>query len=202
MKHLAFAPLVLISLGCGVDPPKATTIQVGGEHEIDAVFPDGTRAVGYDQFEREIRRLVPPAAELDAMPIVIEDAPAVSTDPSHLRWQIGRYSVSIEPEYGYVGGCIRKHYLHLVLTFENQRIPAPLVELHLVAWLDKNQPCIGVMNTSFVGYGFCQKICWGTTKEDVKRTISQGLVAAGIGGTTAAIMARILAPATMAALAL
>ena len=205
MKVISAIPLIIVLTGCAPDRPTPTAITVGGESGIVARFPDGTVARGYDEYEATLTRMVPPAAKIDTLPFTVEDDPVPAPAPpgtAQVTWMIGKFAVSIDPDFSYVGGCIRKHYLHLKLTFENKVIPAPLVELHFVAWLEANRPCVGVMNTSFVGYGWCQKLCWTATRNDLKRAVASGLTAAGIAGTTAAILANVITPVAAVALAL
>jgi hypothetical protein len=202
---VALITLSVTAVGCAPTPTHATAIEVGGESGITARFPDGTVARGYGEYEAALTRIVPRADKLDTLPMTVTDDAHPAAGPpgtQQITWMIGKFAVSIDPSFDYVGGCIRKHYLHLAVTLENKIIPAPLVELHFVAWLEGNRPCVGVMNTSFVGYGWCQKLCWTATREDVKRAIAAGLVAGGIAGTTAAILANVITPVAAVALAL
>jgi hypothetical protein len=198
------AVLVLVTIGCAPDPP-AATVAVGGEHEVEARFTDGTVARGWDEYETAITARIPAVEQLSGYAMRVEDDPQPAAGPPGtelITWQIGKFAVSIDPDFSYIGGCVRQHFLHLRVRLENQHIPAPLIELHVTVWLEKNRPCIGVMNKSPIGYGWCQKLCWTATKQDITRAITGGLVSAGVAGTAAAIIGRVITPVAIAALAL
>jgi len=204
MRRTGVLALVLALTGCGNAPP-AATVAVGGEHEVEARFADGTVTRGWDEYESAFGARVPTIEHLKDFLMRVEDDPQPAAGPpgtEQITWQIGKFAVSIDPDFSYIGGCVRQHFLHLRIRLENQRIPAPLIELHVTVWLEKNRPCIGVMNKSPIGYGWCQKLCWTATKQDITRAITSGLVSAGVAGTAASIIGRVITPVAVAALAL
>ena len=85
---------------------------------------------------------------------------------------------------------------------ENDSMPANMVELHLLAWFESSKPCFAVMNTGFIGYGWCYKACITDTKSGLKLSVKNGLISAGITGATATIIAAVISPVAELALAM
>jgi len=208
MRGTVVATIIALT-GCAPEQPEttepSTAVYIGGDHGMEARFANGEVARGWEEYETEVMRQAKRGGEFERVPLTVEDHPNPPPLPpgvQALRWEFGKFSVVFEPDLGYTGHCIRRHILHLKLAVENKKVPAPLIELHFVAWLEHNRPCVGVLNSSFIGNGWCQKLCWTATREDIGRMMTDGLVAAGVAGTTAAILSRVLVPIAIGALAL
>jgi hypothetical protein len=203
------AVLLFALMGCAQEKP-TTRVLVGGTDEIQAQFADGEVARGWSGYEAAIGRRVGTLETLNEIPLTVEDDPSPGAGPpgtTQIRFQIGKFAVSVDPDFSYLDGCIRKHMLHLRIQLEHDRVAIgetriPLVELHLAGWIESTKPCVGVLNRSIIGFGLCQKICWTATREDIMDRLRNGLIGSGVAGTTALVMSRVLTPIAQAALAL
>lgn len=191
---------VLMSASCA---PKRmeTAVTVDDDGNISqATLPNGAVANGPDEYEAAIAEQVPPVEEMGTFALTVQGNP---TDGGKKGVDIGKFNISIVPDANYLNGCIRHSFLHLKIVVTNTKINmGAMVELHILAWFESGQPCFAVMNTGFIGYGWCQKMCMKDVKKGVAKTVAGGLVAAGITPVIAAIIAQVTAPVATVALAL
>ncbi len=195
-----FVPLffVVIFLGCHGEN-RETKIAVDENGNVTGTLPDGTSVGNEDEYAAGIAAQTPLIEEMQPMALTVSTA---TPDGGAPGVTVGKFRISIAPDASYLDGCVRKKFMHLKVVIESSVVPAAMIELHLVVWIDNGKPCIAVMNTGFVGYGWCYKLCASNPKTAIKEGIKGGLVAAGVGATTAAVMSLILTPVTAAAFAL
>ncbi len=198
-REIAFLA-ALAALGCGVKAAE-TKVAVDENGNIEsATLPDGTVVDGQG-FEAAIAASTPGAEEMGETTFTVEASQKALNLGKGV--DIGKFRVQILPDAGYLEGCIRKSFLHLKIAVTNTKIDmGAMVELHLVAWFDGGSPCFGVMNTGFVGHGWCQKMCMKDVKKGVSSTIKNGLIAAGVTASVATAVSLVTAPVATAALAL
>lgn len=202
-KRNAIALLAaLTALGCGVPDAETHHIAVDDDGNItEATLPDGTVVSGQEAYEAAIEGTMPPVNEMSTTNIEIESSSENLNMSKGV--DIGKFRVQISPDVSYLDGCIRHSFLHLKLMVTNSKIDmGPMIELHFVAWFDSTAPCFAVMNTGFVGHGWCQKVCVKDVKKAVAGAIGGALIAAGLKPAYSYIISRVTAPVAAAALAL
>jgi hypothetical protein len=192
----------LATASCAVEERvREADITVYGEEEIEAILPGGATVNGWDEYEAAVAAETPPIAELGTYSITVSDASPDAAAGKGLN--LGNFRLSLQADATYLGGCINRKFLHIKIVVESAKIATPIAEIHLLGWFDGTKPCVGFMNTGFIGYGWCQKFCWsGSPKSGVTKGIASGLTAAGVGSVAAAVLARLLAPVALSALAL
>jgi hypothetical protein len=200
-EKLLLAALVFTALGCGVKAVETkVTVDDNGDLQ-QATLPDGTVAINQEEYETAMSVQVPPIEEMSAMALTVQPATA-NTGPT-AGVNIGKFRIQISPDASYLDGCVRHSFLHLKVGVTNSNIDmGAFVELHLVAWFESGTPCLAVMNTGFIAYGWCQKICMKDVKKSVAGAVAGGLVAAGVSSTVAKIVSLLTAPIAAAALAM
>ena len=196
------AALSLSMAGCGTRD-EDRRIQATADDDgnlIQATLPDGTVVNGPDEYEAAVSEKVPPIAEMKAFNITVQSNGA-DGGPGGLK--IGRFHILLMPDASYLGGCVNHSFLHLkIIVTADAAAGQPLVELHLLAWFESSKPCFAVMNTGFIGYGWCQKICIKDVKKGVTTTIAGALAAAGLSASVAKISSYLIAPVATTALAM
>ncbi len=198
MSRSAMLSVALLAASCAFGP-KETIVAVDENGAVEATLPDGTAVGSIEEYEAAIEGQVGPIEEMESFALTVTTKNA---DGGTKGAAFGKFRVRVAVDGSYLEGCIRKSFLHLKILVENANISAPLVELHLVAFFEGGKPCFAVMNTGFVGYGWCQKVCVSNPKDGIKTALKGGMIAAGIGATTAAIMAALLAPVASVAFAM
>jgi hypothetical protein len=201
MRNVITLAAAIAAMGCGVKSAETRVTVDEGGNVTEATLPDGTVVSGQEAYEEGIMRSVPPVDEMGTTVIEVESSSQnLSLDKGV---DLGKFRIQVTPDASYLDGCIRRSFLHLKVTVTNTKIDmGPMVDLHLVAWFDSSAPCFAVMNTGFVGYGWCQKICVKDVKKGVAKTLASGLVAAGVGTALAKTISLLTAPVATAALAL
>jgi hypothetical protein len=196
------AALSLSVTSCGTRD-EARLIQASADDDGNlgqVTLPSGTVTDGPDEYEAAVAAETPPIEEMGTYELTVK-TPAADGGASGMR--IGRFRVRIVPDANYLSGCINRSFLHLKVTVTSDvAIDQAFVELHLLAWFEKSQPCFAVMNTGFIGYGWCQKVCLKDVKKGVATTIAGGLAAAGVSASIAKVSSYLIAPIATAALAL
>jgi hypothetical protein len=201
MRNAMLLLAALAALGCGVKAAE-TNVTVDSDGNLDrATLPDGTTVSSQEEYEAAIARIVPAIEKMDGLTIDVESSSENLSLADGVN--IGKFRIQVAPDASYLDGCIRRSFLHLKIVVTNSKIDmGAMVELHLVAWFDSGAPCFAVMNTGFVGYGWCQKVCMKDVKKSVAKTVAGGLVAAGVTATVAKVVSALAAPVATAAFAL
>jgi hypothetical protein len=195
-RNALFIPLAAL-LGCAPATREAQ-ISIDGDGNLSGTLPDGTTVLNQEEYEAGIAGQVGPIEEMHPLALSVVSV----GDGGAKGIAFSRFRISIQSDASYLEGCIRKKFLHLKIVVDGQDFPASLIELHLIGWFDGGKPCVGIMNTGFLAYGWCYKACISNPKTGLRDGIKKGLVAAGVSGTTAAIMALLVAPIATAALAM
>jgi len=199
IKSALFVPVLLV-VACDnpsrVPAPAAAT---DDSNDFTVTLPDGTEVSGEDAYNAAIVPQVGPIETMKPMALTVTTGKA---DGGVKGLTFGKFHVSIQVDSTYLAGCINKSFLHLKVMVENDSMPANMIELHLLAWFENSKPCFAVMNTGFIGYGWCYKMCVSNTKDGLKLGIKNGLISAGVSGTIATIIAAVVAPVSEVALAM
>ena len=199
-KSCLLFPLLLIACGPQNDLPASGPDADATETTWTATLPDGTQVSDMDAYAAAIANQIDPSVAVAHIDLSV--ATATKTDAGTKGLTFGQFHVGIQPDASYLGGCVNRGFLHLVLTIDNANMPSAMVELHLLAWFEGGKPCFAVMNTGFIGYGWCYKACVTNTKNGLKLGIKNGLISAGVVGATATIISAVVAPVAELALAM
>jgi hypothetical protein len=201
-REIIAAALSLSFCGCGVRPNEKT-IQAIADNDGNlgiTTLPNGAVADGPEEYGAAIANEVPPIDEMSTYELTVQ--PSADTSGAG-GIKLGKFRIRIAPDIGYLEGCIRHSFLHLKVMVTSDGVTTePFVELHLVAWFDSGAPCLAVMNTGFVGYGWCQKFCYKDAKKNLTQAIAGGLIAAGVGASVAKVSSYLIAPVAAAAFAM
>ncbi len=176
----------------GADDPPA---------DFTATLPDGTEVSGEEAYNSAIAAQIDPVETMQPMMLLVSTGNKKDAGTSS-GLTFGKFHVGVQVDSSYLAGCVNRSFLHLKVTVENDNMPASMVELHLLAWFENSKPCFAVMNTGFIGYGWCYKACVTNTKNGLKIGIKNGLISAGIVGATATIISAVVAPVAELALAM
>jgi len=192
----------LFAAACVGEPKTETNAEAEPrEPELDEVsvtFPDGTVTTNVGDFEAAAASQTPNIEEMQSFELKL-------TDPNKDAGAgigIGNFRIQIVPDMSYLRECVQASILHLKVAIINAKVPAALLELHLVAWFQSGKPCFSVVNTGAIGYGWCQKYCVSAPKAPLKNSLKAGLISAGVSTSVAAIISALIAPVAMTALAL
>jgi len=203
MRFRIIAAALSLSLAsCGTrDEPKRIQATADEDGNLGQVtLPSGTVTYGADEYGAAVSAEVPPIDEMGAYYLAVQ-TPAADGGAGGMK--IGRFRIQIMPDANYLAGCINRSFLHLKIIVTADAAPGQaFVELHLLAWFESNKPCFAVMNTGFIGYGWCQKICLKDVKKGVAATVAGGLAAAGVSASIAKVSSYLIAPIATAALAM
>lgn len=197
MFRLAVLATALFAISC-TSEEREVAVAFDENGGVKATLPDGTTVTSIEEYETAIANQVETIEQMQPLALSITTA----NDEDGRGVNIGKFKVRLAMDDKYLEGCIRKKFLHLKVLVENMKVPAAIVELHLVAYFDGNKPCLAVMNTGFLGYGWCQKYCVSDPKKAIKATLRGGMIAAGVGATTATIVSILVTPIATAALAI
>jgi len=197
-KRALLVPVLLIA-ACR-DEPKEIAVSADENNNFTATMPDGTQAAGEDEYGAAIIAQIVP---IDALhPVALTVTTASKKDGGGPGLTFGKFHISIRIDSSYLEGCVNRGFTHLVVVVENDSMPAEMIELNLIAWFEGSKPCFAVMNTGFIGYGWCYKLCVTNTKGGVKLGIRNGLISAGVSTAAAALIAIVVAPVAEVALAM
>jgi len=197
MKKCALFTIVLLVASCD-SQSRVVAVTADENGGFTATLPDGTEVAGEDAYDAAIAPQVEP---IEAMrPMVFAVTTSTKADGGAKGLTFGKFHASIEVDSTYLAGCINRGFLHLKVTVMNDNMPANMVELHLLAWFESGKPCFAVMNTGFIGYGWCYKLCVTNTKNGIKLGIKNGLISAGVSSTAATLIAILAAPVAEVAL--
>ncbi len=190
-------PIFFIALfsqtACSKETLGRATSVGSDEDNVNVVFENGATAANITEYEALIAVSPPLITEENAFELTFssDEGPTVS---------VGKFKIKIYVSSEYMAGCINQWAPHLVLEVTNERTTITLVELHLAGWFKSRTPCIGVINKSVIAYGFCLKGCFDNPKIGMKTSVKNSLIAAGVSGSVAAILAALTAPVAVAAL--
>jgi len=198
MLKIAFVFPLFVTLACQPQKKEAA-LEVDENGEVSGTLPDGTEVRGEEEYETGLASQIGPIEEMQPLALTVS---AKGTDGGARGLTVGKFRITVQPDMSYLDGCIRRSFLHLKAVIENADLPAAMAELHLVAWFESGKPCFAVMNTGFIGYGWCYKLCVENPKTALKNGIKGGLIAAGVGTGIAAIIAAVTAPVATVALAI
>jgi hypothetical protein len=188
---------ILAFAACGKEITRKATATASNENDVAVVFADGQSVTGIDDYEAMIAANPPPIDDDDSFEIVVSALEVGGPSVSVGKFKI-RFFVSTE----YLAGCVNQKMPHLVVQVTNEVTTLALVELHLAGWFSGKTPCLGLYNKSVIAYGFCLKGCFNNPKTGVKAAVKNGLIAAGVSGSVATILAALAAPVVVPALAL
>jgi hypothetical protein len=197
------AALSLSAAGCGTrdEYRKVQAIVDDDGNLVQATLPSGAVTNGPDEYEAAIAAETPPIGEMGTISFDVESSAENLSLADGVN--VGKFTIRLALDSGYLAACIRHTFLHLKVVVTNSRMgEMPLVELHLVAWFESGAPCFAIMNTSYIGYGWCQKYCFKDVKKGLASAIAGGLAAAGVSATVAKAASYLIAPVTVAAFAL
>jgi hypothetical protein len=169
----------------------------GETAEYAAALPSGRVATNDREYEAAIGDEIGSLAEMQTYAISVN---AIKTDAGGRGLSFGAFRVSVLPDLTYLASCIMRRTLHLKIIFEDGRWGMPMVEIHVLAFFSGQTPCFAIMNTGFIGNGWCQKFCMNVPKDGAKKAVSSALTAAGVGIATATIAAKLIAPILQKAL--
>jgi hypothetical protein len=200
---IAMTALALSMAGCGVrtaDKQIQATVDEDGNLD-QVIMPSGAVTNGPEEFEAAVASEVPTLEEMGQISFDVESSSENLSLADGVN--IGKFNIRLALDSGYLAACIRHTFLHLKVVVTNSKMgEMPLAELHLVAWFESGAPCFAVMNTSYIGYGWCQKYCFKDAKKGVAGAIAGGLAAAGLSATVAKVSSYLVAPVAVAAFAL
>jgi len=195
--------LSLSATGCGVraaDKQVKATVDDDG-NLVQATLPSGAVTNGPHEYEAAIAAETPPIEEMGTISFDVESSASNLSLADGVN--IGKFNIRLALDSGFLAACIRHTFLHLKVVVTNSRTgEMPLVELHMVAWFESGSPCFAIMNTSYIGYGWCQKICVKDVKKNMAGVISGALTAAGVSAAIAKISSYLIAPVAVAAFAM
>lgn len=192
-------PVMLLLAACRSEPQTAE-VAVDENDGWTATLPDGTEVAGEEEYGDAIAGQVGPIESMEPLALTIKTSS--KTDGGAAGLTFGKFHVGIQVDASYLAGCVNRSFLHLKVTVQNDSMPANMVELHLLGWFDGRKPCIAVMNTGFIGYGWCYKMCMSDPKSGLKAGVKSGLIAAGVAAGTAAVIAAVVTPVASMALAM
>lgn len=205
MKSI-FVLSAFILTACVPEPTTETQTQTQTESAppaeddgMSVTFPDGTVTTNADDFETTAASQTPDLEEMQSFELTVSSS---NKDGGVRGIGIGNFKIQLAPDMSYLRECVQASILHLKVVIINTKVPAALLELHLVAWFQSGKPCFSVVNTGAIGYGWCQKYCVSAPKAPLKNTLKAGLISAGVSTSIAAIIAALVAPVAMTALAL
>jgi hypothetical protein len=198
MRKGALLVAALLVAACR-DEPKTITIAADENDGFTATLPDGTVVSNEDAYNAAIASQVGPLEEMQPLSLTVSTA---SKDDGVKGITFGKFHIGIQVDSAYLAGCVNHGFLHLKVMVQNDSMPANLVELHLLGWFEKGKPCVAIMNTGFIGYGWCYKFCVTNPKTGLKVGIKNGLIAAGVAGAAATVIAVVVAPVASVALAM
>jgi len=212
MRKSALLVPLLLATACNFNPPVPAAANdpsvangpSGASDEtadFTATLPDGTEVSGEDAYNAAIATQVDPVETMRPMMLTVATGNKKDAGPAS-GLTFGKFHIAVQVDSSYLAGCVNKSFLHLKVTVENDSMPANMVELHLLAWFENSKPCFAVMNTGFIGYGWCYKACVTNTKNGLKLGIKNGLISAGVVGATATIISAVVAPVAELALAM
>jgi|GEM_PF-2504307 len=199
MRKSALLVAVLLLAACRAEP-KTVAVSVDDNADFTATLPDGTEVSGEDAYNAAIANQVGPLETMQ--PLALSVAMANKADGGVKGLTFGKFHIGIQVDSTYLAGCVNRSFLHLKVMVTNDNMPANMIELHLLAWFESGKPCFAVMNTGFVGYGWCYKACVTNTKDGLKLGIKNGLVSAGVSTAVAALAAVLITPVASVALAM
>jgi hypothetical protein len=200
MTKYALIVTALLIAACEEQPPTAV-VEPEDSNDFTVTLPDGTEVEGEDAYDAAITPQVGPIETMQPMQLTVTTGGKADAGvKSGLTF--GKFHISIQIDSSYLQGCVNRGFMHLKVIVENDSMPANMIELHLLAWFEGSKPCFAVMNTGFIGYGWCYKVCVSNTKNGVKLGVKNGLISAGVSTTAAAIIAMVVAPVAVVALAM
>jgi len=197
--QIIFLGTSIAAFGC-TEEEKARTAEATAtdEDNVNVVFDDGETATSIDEYEAVVAADPDLVTESHAFALTV----SAGADAGPLV-AIGKFKIRVFVSTDYLAGCINQRMPHLVIQVTNDATSLALVELHIAGWFSGKAPCLGLLNESVIAYGFCLKGCFSTnSKTAVKNSVKNGLVAAGISGTVAAILSALIAPVATGALGL
>jgi len=200
MKKNALIVFALFIAACGQTKP-TVVVAADGDDDFTATLPDGTVVSGEDAYDAAIGPQVGPIETMQPMELTVTTGSKADAGvKSGLTF--GKFHISVQIDSSYLAGCVNRGFMHLKIMVVNDSMPANMIELHLLAWFEGSKPCFAVMNTGFIGYGWCYKICVSNTKSGVKLGVKNGLISAGVSTAAAAIIAVVVSPIAEVALAM
>ena len=198
-KNALIVTALLVAASC--DDPTAPDATADENDDFTVTLPDGTEVSGEDAYDAAIAPQVGPIETMPPMALTVTTSSKADAGVKG-GLTFGKFHISIQIDSSYLEGCVNRGFTHLMVIVENDSMPADMIELHLLAWFEGGKPCFAVMNTGFIGYGWCYKLCVSNTKSGVKLGVKDGLISAGVSTAAAAIIAIVVTPVAEIALAM
>lgn len=192
--------IIAVLLAACRNEPKTVEVAVDENENWSATLPDGTEVTNEEEYSTAIADQTGPIESMEPLALTIKTSN--KADGGAAGFTFGKFNVGIQVDTSYLSGCVNRSFLHLKVSVQNNKLPANMVELHLLGWFDSKKPCIAVMNTGFIGYGWCYKMCMSDPKGGLRSGIKNGLIAAGVAVGTAAIISAVVTPVASVALAI
>jgi len=170
--------------------------------DIEIILPNGQVAKTWDEFSTLARQqewnfeVLEITADIAATSVPADSAPAAK-EQVDIKFGVGQYFVRVSWEWGFIG-CFQRAVNHLGAMVSYKGVKQPIVDLHLAAWTNGDRVCFGIYESASK---FCWKDCTPSWKE-IRDTIAQTLIVAGVSYATAYIIANVLATLSVAAFAL
>ena len=194
--------------------PNAVSLDVEAneEGELRFEFSDGRIAESEEEYLTTLDELA--SEEIDISEIGLSAAEEVDEDgysgegdgygwqrdPLRILWT--RYHFRfVGIHTSWLGGgrdCIRRTVPHVSFII-NRQGGGVVTDIHIASWVESGRRCVAIYVSP---QGWCRKNCNIPRYDDIKNWLTTALVAIGISASVAAIMATILTPIAVGALAI